>query len=304
MPKKTVKIPAYRHHKGSGQALVYINGARRYLGKYDSEKSHERYRRLVAELLAAPIALPKPGKGCPPAVGFGSELEVVQIGAAYWQFAEGYYIKNGRPTGQLPIVRRSIRILRKFYAQVPAVEFGPLAMRAIQGHLVELGLARRTINHMCGTIKHIFKWAASHEMIPVAVYQALATVPGLRKGRTAAREPEPVGPVAGEVIDATLPSLPPVVADMVRFQRLTGCRPGEACIIRPCDVDTSAPSGVTGRNPTRPSITAANGSSWSAPRRRMCCGRICCERRRPIVSPPLTVNGSVICSGGRTGGLP
>ena len=62
MPKKTVKIPAYRHHKGSGQALVQINGARRYLGKYDSEKSQERYRRLVAELLATPIAVPEAGE--------------------------------------------------------------------------------------------------------------------------------------------------------------------------------------------------------------------------------------------------
>ena len=89
MSKKTVKIPAYRHHKGSGQAFVQINGSRRYLGKYDSEKSHERYRRLVGELLATPISLPKPGKGGLDPVGFGSDLEVVQISAAYWQFAEG-----------------------------------------------------------------------------------------------------------------------------------------------------------------------------------------------------------------------
>ena len=33
--------------------------------------------------------------------------------------------------------------------------------------------------------------------------------------------------------------LPTVVADMVRFQRATGCRPGEVCIVRPCDVDTT-----------------------------------------------------------------
>ena len=39
------------------------------------------------------------------------------------------------------------------------------------------------------------------------------------------------------LVDATLPHLPPVVADMVRFQRLTGARPGEVCGIRPCDVE-------------------------------------------------------------------
>jgi len=85
----------------------------------------------------------------------------------------------------------------------------------------------------------MFKWAASHELIPAAVCQALATVPGLRKGRSAARESKAVPPVPNDVVDATLPHLPPVVADMVRFQRLTGCRPGEVCSIRPCDVDRS-----------------------------------------------------------------
>jgi hypothetical protein len=42
MPSKTVRIPAYRLQKGTGQAIVQINGARHYLGKYRSEKSEER----------------------------------------------------------------------------------------------------------------------------------------------------------------------------------------------------------------------------------------------------------------------
>ena len=46
-------------------------------------------------------------------------------------------------------------------------------------------------------------------------------------------------PVEDSAIDATIPFLPPVIADMVRFQRWTGCRPEEVCSIRPCDVDRS-----------------------------------------------------------------
>jgi integrase len=64
-------------------------------------------------------------------------------------------------------------------------------------------------------------------------------VEGLKKGRTSARETEPVKPVEDMVVEATLPHLPPVVADMVRFQRLTGCRPGEVCHLRPMDLDRS-----------------------------------------------------------------
>ena len=61
-----------------------------------------------------------------------------------------------------------------------------------------------------------------------------------RKGRSAAREPEAVKPVDEQTIQASLQHLPVVVADMVRFQQLTGCRPGELFVLRPCDVDRSS----------------------------------------------------------------
>lgn len=48
----SVRAPKYRLHKASGQALVQINGERIYLGKFGSEQSHEKYRRLVAEHFA------------------------------------------------------------------------------------------------------------------------------------------------------------------------------------------------------------------------------------------------------------
>jgi integrase len=51
-------------------------------------------------------------------------------------------------------------------------------------------------------------------------------------------------PVPRSTVDATLPYLPTVVADMVRFQLATGCRPGELCIMRPCDVDRSGAAWV------------------------------------------------------------
>ena len=51
--------------------------------------------------------------------------------------------------------------------------------------------------------------------------------------------PQPVRPVEGAVVDATLSHLSNIVADMVRFQLLTDCRPGELCILRPIDIDRS-----------------------------------------------------------------
>lgn len=48
-----------------------------------------------------------------------------------------------------------------------------------------------------------------------------------------------MGPVDDAVVEATLPHLPPIIADMVRVQRLLGCRPGEVRCLRTCDLDTS-----------------------------------------------------------------
>jgi integrase len=103
--------------------------------------------------------------------------------------------------------------------------------------MVEAGHSRRYVNENVHRIRKVFRWAASEQMIPSSVPQDLATVDGLRKGHSQARETAPVTPVDDKTVDATLPHLPKVVADMVRLQRLTGARPGEICSMRPVDVD-------------------------------------------------------------------
>jgi len=47
------RTPKYRLRKGSGQALVQVNGERIYLGKYGTQESKQRYRRIVSEWLAS-----------------------------------------------------------------------------------------------------------------------------------------------------------------------------------------------------------------------------------------------------------
>jgi len=64
-------------------------------------------------------------------------------------------------------------------------------------------------------------------MIPGKVYADLSTVDALRAGKGNARETAPVEPVAEEIIEATLPCLPPPVAALVKLQLHTGARSGE-----------------------------------------------------------------------------
>ena len=51
-PKLINKVPTYRLHRTSGQALVCLDGRRIYLGKWNTAKSRAKYRRVIAEWLA------------------------------------------------------------------------------------------------------------------------------------------------------------------------------------------------------------------------------------------------------------
>ena len=223
------KIPSYRYHKASGQAVVTLNGHEVYLGKYGTKRSRTEYDRVVSEWLVGGRTVPRRASG----------LTVAELVLQYWRFAKGYYSNDGRPTGSIGGIRVALRHLRGLYGHTLVADFGPLALEAIQLNLVRNGLSRSTVNEQIACIRRAFRWGVAKELVPPTILQALQALPGLRKGRSRAREPVPVRPVTDEVVEATLRHLPVVVADMVRFQRLTGCRPAEVCILRPCDVDTS-----------------------------------------------------------------
>jgi hypothetical protein len=107
------------------------------------------------------------------------------------------------------------------YGDTPAAGFGPLAIKAVRQRFIATGWGRKTVNARVDRVRRVFKWATAEELVPVAVYTALAAVPGLQKGRSLAPESEPVEPVADEVVDATLPLLNRHVRGLVEFERLS-----------------------------------------------------------------------------------
>jgi integrase len=220
--------PKYRHHKPSGHAVVTIAGIDNYLGPWRSKASRVEYDRQIGEWLAA---------GRPTSQPLQNDMAMVEMIARYIRFAKAYYVKDGRLTGTHHCVWAALRVVKASYGKTRAVDFGPLALRSVQQSMIKLGHSRRYINDNIDRIRRMFKWAVAEELLPPSVYQALQAVPGLRRGRSDARETEPIKPVDEATIAATLPHLPPVVADMVRFQRLTGSRPAEVCILRPRDID-------------------------------------------------------------------
>ncbi|MGI6417080.1 MAG: tyrosine-type recombinase/integrase [Thermoguttaceae bacterium] len=233
MPKLT-RPPKLSHFKPRNLAYVTWKGKRHYLGKYGSAEAAAAYARFIANLAEA--AAGEEAASEPPRVGW---ITITELCAAYWQFAERYYQRHGRPTEQACKVKRRIRILVDHYGTLPVNEFSAKRLKVIQAALVAEGYSRVGVNERVNGIRRIFKWGTSEDLVSPAVHQALVCVPGLRKGRTEARELPPVLPVDDATVEATLPFLSTVVADMIRFQRLTGCRPGEVCGIRPMDVDRS-----------------------------------------------------------------
>ena len=133
----SIRTPTYRLHRGSGQALVQINGRRIYLGKYDSEASKERYRRVVAEWL-------RRGSGRSSSAERPLDPESISVNRllqGYWEFARGYYQQDGRPTKELTCMREALRPLRELYGLTPAIEFGPRALKAVREHMIDAGLS-------------------------------------------------------------------------------------------------------------------------------------------------------------------
>ncbi len=231
MPARSAFVPKYCFHKPSGRAYVRIHGKVVYCGDYGSDESKAEYGRLIAELAAnASTVLPDASP----------TTTVVELLDAYWTYAKGYYSRGVKATSTLDGVRQSLHLLRSLYGSTPVNEFGPKAIKTIRHEmLASKRLSRTTINKRIDTIRRMFRWGVAEEIVPPSVYHGLQAVAGLRMGRTEAREAQEVPPVPDALVDATLPYLPPIVADMVRFQRLTGARPGEVCQLRPGDVDRS-----------------------------------------------------------------
>lgn len=229
MPRLVQAVPKYRKHRASGQAIVTINGRDHYLGPHNSKASKVEYDRLVTEWLSS-------GRSA----SFGAaqpELTIVELVADYLRFAKGYY--GDTTHGTFATMKRVARPLKALYGRTAAAEFGVVQFKAVRQSLIAEEHSRGHVNELMSRMVSIFRWGAAEGKIPAELAQTLAIIPGLRKGRTTLRETEPVKAVGIDVVDATLPFLSPIVAAMVRFQVLTGARPGEVCKLRPCDIDRS-----------------------------------------------------------------
>lgn len=230
-------VPKLCQHKASGKAVVRLNGRDHYLGVFGSPEAKAAYDRLIAEWLAAgrrnpeEIAKTETGKSTP--------ISVNEVLLAFWRHAERHYRHpDGRPTSEIREYKYSLQPLCELYG-TPATSFGPRALAAVRQVMLHANVSRAVINRCIGRVVRVFKWAASEELVSASVFEALRTLAGLRRGRTEARESEPVKPVDPAHVAAPLPFLDHHLRTMVEIQQLTGMRPGEVCGLSMAEVDRS-----------------------------------------------------------------
>src|SRR5262249_32012716 len=142
MPAHALRVPSYRLHKPTGLAVATIGGRDIYFGKHGTPESRAEYDRLIAEWLATGRRS-RAGAG---SVSTGTDLTINEVMVSYLDFADYYYIKNGRPTSEPGNIRLAIRPLRQVYGDTPAREFGPLQLKVVRQAMVDSNLCRNEVN--------------------------------------------------------------------------------------------------------------------------------------------------------------
>ena len=240
------EAPCVRVDLSSGHGRVLIGGKTHWLGPCQGSKPTAAQRATAARLwheylsgVSQPPAPRQPAPAAPVAPPQPTGITIAALGVKYLDHCEGYYRdRDGNTTSSVDGARMALRQLFPF-ADTLADHFTPQAMTVVRDAMIREGRPRVTCNAVVKAVRRMFKWAAEHGHVSPSVWHGLEVVSALKRGRTDAPEVAPVEEVPEPVVQATMPYLPPIVAAMVWVQRWTGARPGEVCLLRPCDIDRS-----------------------------------------------------------------
>lgn len=225
-----------------GRVLAYLNVPlpnkrgkkryeRKYLGRYGSPEAAEEYRRFRENwkknngiLASAP-----------------ESLSIAGLCREFMAFCRGdYSATSHEPEKYFRILAQLVN----FCGTESVEDFGLVRFEQYRTSLVDSErYCRREINDRVRRIKYVFSWAAQRRLVSLTVNAEVQLLKSIRLGRSRARENEPVQPVPLEHVLKTLPLLSTPIQAMVRLQLITGCRPEEIRIMRPCDLDREIKNG-------------------------------------------------------------
>jgi integrase len=216
------RLPSYRLHKASNQAITWIAGRTYYLGEFGSKDSKDKFDRLVAEYLVDP--------------SFGVEKSRQSIAegvVAYLKHAQTYYSGGS----EYASMRDACKPLVETFAGVHIADFGIPQFKSCRQYWIDRKCARQYVNKQTNRLLRVVKWWVAEGLADATLHHALKCVEPLKRGRCESPETEPVKPVTDEAVEQTIPFLPPILRDMVRLHQLLGCRPGEIVKLTPAMVN-------------------------------------------------------------------
>ena len=192
----SVKIPRLRRWKARGLAYCNFKGRRYYFGKWGEPETERRFLAFVQKITAPASVSPT--------------------------------VRSDDPTLAEVVLS---------FADLPIRLLGPRRLLEARDAMEASGrFSRSYINTLISCFRGVIRYGVEAELVRPDVLVALQAVAPLKRGRSSAREVEPIRPVTAETVEATLAELSGVVGDMVRIQRLTGMRPGEVCQMRAGDL--------------------------------------------------------------------
>lgn len=234
MARRKDGLPTYRKHS-SGLAFVECRGRRKYLGLHGSDESLAQYRVICDKIRAERRADGIASK--PTAVDVATVAGLVQ---AFHRHAKAFYRgPDGAETTWLKFLKRTLGELTGKFGALNVSAFGAKELKAFRAAWIAKNAERRTTNSRVGAVVQMFAWGVEEGIVDAGTWQTLKAVRPLQAGRSDAKESAPVTTVPDEVVERTIAELRPEHVARVRFQLLTGCRPGEACSLTADQVDQS-----------------------------------------------------------------
>lgn len=281
-------LPRPTVHKRTGSARLRIGGKEYWLGPAGTREADELYARHLAAWVASGCTtaeLPAdPGPATPPATEPAAvatlasprspsrdsepSAATMTVGGLLLRYLTT--VKGSKTPEELRGCSKwwNVRVVANALETrraVPLERFGPKMLKDVQAELATrprqqkqdgkpVMRTRYMVNRTIKEIVAMFAWGVSEEIIDPDRLVALRCVKSIRAGETLARESQPVQPVPDAQVERILPHLPAVMADLVRFARLTAVRPSEACRLRLADVDFAddlpAPKWTLGKHKT------------------------------------------------------
>ncbi len=232
MPRSKSDQPGYRYHV-SGQAVVTFCSKNFYLGEYDSPDSKAKYYALLAEYNAN-------GKVSAPEGDEHQADAPITVRCVTAEFREHINTRYTNNPNEKARFGNLCTLLEDEYGDVPVDQFGPRKLSEIRDLFVSSGNCRKYVNQQTRNIVRIFKYGVSRELSRPELLVSLESLEPLRYGQTAAKESKVVKAVDIETVRLTARLLSPTLKAMIRVQVSTGMRPGEMCMIRPCDIEQRA----------------------------------------------------------------